>query len=661
MRLLFLWVNCSENGFLKKKGFNISGEYYWKYDEEKRMLFSKKKAGYIKKFWNEDNDIIEDISVIVGTNGSGKSTLLSEIMRYGVIVPHELRGETNSEADVHRRIVEKKIVVYEEGGDIYYDHNLGYEIETYPVAVQKSMDVLKNCTKIYVSNSMNNPVKAALYQDENILDYALTDYTIADQAKSIMRKNQIPDYVYPSKEKGNARYYDDKDVRAERPYIERVEVLNYQITMGNNTYDELNSLIKLYFLQKSRYKKYMGKTYQYVKIKLKNQGDIFKREENEILINSKNNIWTQTTALKRKENNSLFDTLAIYFLYEYQNYYRDSSLVEIKEISVNQVEKIINALQDIASRDIDDSLQENMTTNEYFLNAANDLLLFYELIQKNRMVDSGWEKNHLAYYEALQVDLNNNLEFFDRLFLFFERGIPSIFMRYLTFEFEGMSSGEEAMMNLYSRIFWIYNGQSCKKESLILIDEIDLYMHPKWQRGLISYLVEDIPNLVGEGNKAQIIITTHSPIILSDVPRANTIFLENRNGKCIVDNNLSHRDTFGNNVHTLFLDSFFLDDEGTIGEFAEKKINNILKRLRSGEKIIDEDKTILKIINCIGDKLIKNKLLEMYEKNQGLQYQQKEKKTPAENTAIENTIVMLKSQVGELLRTIEQLEQMKND
>ena len=38
----------------------------------------------------------------------------------------------------------------------------------------------------------------------------------------------------------------------------------------------------------------------------------------------------------------------------------------------------------------------------------------------------------------------------------------------------------------------------------------------------------------------------------------------------------------------------------------------------------------------------------MYEKNQGLQHQIKEKQIPAENTAIDNTIAMLKSQVGEL-------------
>lgn len=270
-------------------------------------------------------------------------------------------------------------------------------------------------------------------------------------------------------------------------------------------------------------------------------------------------------------------------------------------------------------------------------------------------------KNDLAYYEALHVDLNGNKEFFDRLFLFFERGLPSVFMRYLTFEFEGLSSGEEAMLNLYSRIFWIYNAQGCKKESLILIDEIDLYMHPRWQRGLISYLVEDIKQLIGNKNKVQIIITTHSPIILSDIPKANILFLENKDGECVVNNNNNHWDTFGNNVHTLFLDSFFLDDDGTMGAFAEGKINRLIEILMNQEKVNDEDKSIINTINIIGDDLIRSRLMDLYNqksKNAVSIYKEKSKK---ETDAIDLSIAVLKEQIRSLENAIIELEQQKND
>lgn len=47
-------------------------------------------------------------------------------------------------------------------------------------------------------------------------------------------------------------------------------------------------------------------------------------------------------------------------------------------------------------------------------------------------------------------------------------------------------------------------------EGIVLIDEIDLHLHPKWQQSVISKLVNTFPN-------CQFFITTHSPIVVSDV------------------------------------------------------------------------------------------------------------------------------------------------
>lgn len=47
-------------------------------------------------------------------------------------------------------------------------------------------------------------------------------------------------------------------------------------------------------------------------------------------------------------------------------------------------------------------------------------------------------------------------------------------------------------------------------EGIILIDEIELHLHPKWQRWIISGLQETFPN-------CQFILTTHSPQIISQV------------------------------------------------------------------------------------------------------------------------------------------------
>lgn len=56
-------------------------------------------------------------------------------------------------------------------------------------------------------------------------------------------------------------------------------------------------------------------------------------------------------------------------------------------------------------------------------------------------------------------------------------------------------------------------------EGLVLIDEIDLYLHPKWQVGLIEALRQTLPNM-------QFIATTHSPILLSAFHRDEVVMLD---------------------------------------------------------------------------------------------------------------------------------------
>ena len=54
---------------------------------------------------------------------------------------------------------------------------------------------------------------------------------------------------------------------------------------------------------------------------------------------------------------------------------------------------------------------------------------------------------------------------------------------------------------------------------LVLIDEIDLLLHPEWQRTVISSLSEQLPNL-------QFVFTTHSPIVSSSVEKENVFVME---------------------------------------------------------------------------------------------------------------------------------------
>ncbi|MBA7587122.1 hypothetical protein ES708_29139 [subsurface metagenome] len=74
------------------------------------------------------------------------------------------------------------------------------------------------------------------------------------------------------------------------------------------------------------------------------------------------------------------------------------------------------------------------------------------------------------------------------------------------------------------------------------------------------------------------------------------------------------QNTFGANIYTLLADTFYMEN-GFAGEFAQKKINQILDDLLpdSNSTLEKKDrKDILFKIELIGEPVIREKLLEMY-------------------------------------------------
>lgn len=56
-------------------------------------------------------------------------------------------------------------------------------------------------------------------------------------------------------------------------------------------------------------------------------------------------------------------------------------------------------------------------------------------------------------------------------------------------------------------------------EGLVLVDELDLHLHPTWQFGLIAALKQTLPRM-------QFVVTTHSPMLLSGLERDEIIILD---------------------------------------------------------------------------------------------------------------------------------------
>jgi hypothetical protein len=69
---------------------------------------------------------------------------------------------------------------------------------------------------------------------------------------------------------------------------------------------------------------------------------------------------------------------------------------------------------------------------------------------------------------------------------------------------------------------------------VVLVDEIDLHMHPVWQRKVMSYLSQCFPN-------AQFVATAHSPLIVQAAGEdANIALLRPEGDHVVIDNDVEH-------------------------------------------------------------------------------------------------------------------------
>ena len=111
----------------------------------------------------------------------------------------------------------------------------------------------------------------------------------------------------------------------------------------------------------------------------------------------------------------------------------------------------------------------------------------------------------------------------------------------------------------------------------IVFDEVEICFHPEMQRQFLKRFIDMLTDLKADYNYfINIIIVTHSPFILSDIPASNVLFLENGTQDVSKDKDTL---TFAQNIGEMMYDSFFMDK--TIGDFAESKLKRIIK-IRQG-------------------------------------------------------------------------------
>jgi predicted ATPase len=86
------------------------------------------------------------------------------------------------------------------------------------------------------------------------------------------------------------------------------------------------------------------------------------------------------------------------------------------------------------------------------------------------------------------------------------------------------------MIDLAARMFEAYpdSKNPLAEPAVVLVDEIDLHLHPKWQRELLSHLSARFP-------QTQFIAAAHSPLVVQAAPDANIAVLRRQGDHVIID------------------------------------------------------------------------------------------------------------------------------
>ncbi len=179
--------------------------------------------------------------------------------------------------------------------------------------------------------------------------------------------------------------------------------------------------------------------------------------------------------------------------------------------------------------------------------------------------------------------------------------LPSNISSNCIFGWHGLSTGEFARLNLFSELFHFINSEerSEKEKYLLVMDEVDLFQHPDWQRTFLEDLLNFIVSMYPK-DRVQLVLSTHSPIIVGDFLPEDIVSLKVDNeGKTV----LCKAYGFGTQITDLYLHGMHLNS--TFGEYSKKILSSILKR-RDENSLTREDKLL---ISRIEDKSIRNMFL----------------------------------------------------
>ena len=125
-------------------------------------------------------------------------------------------------------------------------------------------------------------------------------------------------------------------------------------------------------------------------------------------------------------------------------------------------------------------------------------------------------------------------------------------------------------------------------EGVVMVDEIDLHIHPEWQRSIVPQVAKTL-------TKLQFIFTTHSPLVVGTLERMNIWVVERKRGKPVIAR--PEQEVFGLSADQILRSDLFglastrdkgfarqleaLADEATLGD--SKAALTLMRKAARGE------------------------------------------------------------------------------
>ncbi|MHB8063987.1 MAG: AAA family ATPase [Ruminiclostridium sp.] len=611
MEILYIWVE--NHKLIKKQGFNFGGKYLFtvKEDEAKQkyILSVNDNPNYLDNFFDEKN-VINNITAIVGENGAGKTTLLKAIyhnMKYNMLIAY---------------LHEEKVYVQHSINNLYCDESTP-EIVIQNIRSSDKSEIIrlrhKMFSYVYLTNSMYTYDVENFKHDSDIDQLQLTPHSINELAYKFYTTILPKAGLFYTKLITGFNEFENDEEFSENVGLNIFQNLILEDAINTNSFQQICDLKYDYYLISSKIENdYISKIKNKTNIKIKAGIDIYSDYISKY--NHKETSGYSERGIISREAKQILDNAFDKFNYIVLSSTENSNEKTIETIlSRNLILELLIAIN-LADTDkqelrfsfskIIETLLEKLKDKEelydYYKNAYKEIKEFKALSKAYNFTEhssSDLSSDPDSELIFSPQESNKGKHQYFKLLDYINKAVHSkrsFILKYINFQDIHLSSGQRAMQNFFSWLNLLrWFDPICpdllkglKENVVLLIDEIDLYSHPEWQRLFIKKLTDDISRQFSN-NQVQIIFTTHSPLVLSDIPRNNTIYMKQTTEGCVSDNSIEskHRETFASELYSLLNDSFYLKN-GIIGEFARQKIKYIIDSLQLGEAEESQNGTV---------------------------------------------------------------------